>query len=556
MVEDVYRASFPSNLCNSEGVKIFTAYSLISGDTLRNGAIYYFWHGGLFNGGGYYYANPHGPSNPYGAISTVGIYTQLGVCSLTTTTTTSDPYYTYYLTTGLFISLSDACGRYLNTTPRYAVESNPLSITNFYTDTSLLNIYNITGYYGWNTTYNDDSIYSGNISGGTVLISQSCTTGNTTTTTTLTPTTTTTTTTLTPTTTTTTTSPIITTTLAPTTTTTTTLSANTLFAVSQKYIMKSTNDGSTWSIVHTGATTDNYRAISFINPGTGFVFGSADSNKIGGALKTIDSGTTWIDQASNLPAIAADKNFACATKELGTNIYIGANDDTILKYTTSNDTWSISKSGITGWINSLYALNYKNIVGTRSETDLLINNLISTTNSGINWTISTMSGLTDDIVLDDVIFNGNTGFIISSQSDDQTTRVLKSVNSGETWSKVSASVFINEANSGVSHSHTMNSISFPTPGNIFIFGSSDGSVSPVSGKCWASSDSGSTWIDLSSNLPETVNSILSSVFINESIGWVGTDEGKILKTTDGGTNWSEYSTNIATTIMDIYIKRY
>jgi hypothetical protein len=83
-----------------------------------------------------------------------------------------------------------ACEQYILTTKRYAAEEDPSSITNFYTDVNLNHLYDPEdGYYGWNTTYNANPIYTGYICDGEVTNIQSCLT---TTTTTLAPTTTTT----------------------------------------------------------------------------------------------------------------------------------------------------------------------------------------------------------------------------------------------------------------------------------------------------------------------------------------------------------------------------
>lgn len=320
---------------------------------------------------------------------------------------------------------------------------------------------------------------------------------------------------------------------------------NTLFAVSQNKIIKSINGGSTWTTVYTGLESQSFKSISFINNTIGFVFGYSDSEKKGGVLKTVDGGNTWIDQYSNLPTIAANKNFSCSTKQLSDYIYVGGNENIILKYTVSNNTWSAVLTGVVNnWITGLYALNSNGVVGTKYVAQSYLNNLIKTTNGGTNWQNSSMPGLVDDIYFHNVTFNGSTGFIISGQSDDISKRLFKSVDNGQTWTVISTVVF---------STHSMLTVSFPTPSNIFIFGSD---LYAVSGKFWKSLDSGASWIDLSSNLPQSINSIWSSVFIDGNTGWLGTDDGQILYTEDGGLNWTIFSTPVSNGISDIYLIRF
>lgn len=178
---------------------------------------------------------------------------------------------------------------------------------------------------------------------------------------------------------------------------------------------------------------------------------------------------------------------------------------------------------------------------------------MSTTNSGESWSVSTVPDLPiDDITLEAITFNGSTGFIISSQSDDPLSRVFKTTNSGTSWSTLSSSE--------VQGSMIMNTISYPTPTNIFIFGANDYSITGAS--VITSSNGGTIWSDISANLPASGTSITSSVFLDENVGWATMNafesnqniNGYILRTNNGGMSWNKYTTpvtGIGSGIFDI-----
>jgi len=316
----------------------------------------------------------------------------------------------------------------------------------------------------------------------------------------------------------------------------------TLFAVSQEHIIKSNDGGVNWSTVYTGtADVQKFHAIYFISPTTGFVFGNADASKVGAVLKTTDGGNTWVDQAANLPAIAANINFYCVTKESTTVLYVGGSSGVILKYVVATNTWTNPISyGLNNWVSSLYAIDNNTVIGVLQKFQA-INKVIKTTNGGTTWNYSTIT-LTEDQILESVVFNGGVGFITTCQADMPSKRLFKSTDNGSSWLGESSTIFYGGADDA-----NLN-LSMPNINNMFVGGST---YDVIDGRFWSTSNGGTTWNDLSSNLDVAVNSLWSSLFINENIGWVGTGDGEILYTTNGGVNWLLYNTPLKDGIEDI-----
>ena len=84
-------------------------------------------------------------------------------------------------------------------------------------------------------------------------------------------------------------------------------------------------------------------------------------------------------------------------------------------------------------------------------------------------------------------------------------------------------------------------ISMPNSNTVFVCGSDSGSTD---GKFWSTSNTGTTWSNLSSNLGGTVYGVWCTLFIDENVGWLGTNNGDVLYTSNGGITWNTNNTPI------------
>ncbi len=130
-------------------------------------------------------------------------------------------------------------------------------------------------------------------------------------------------------------------------------SASIGFAVAQGgNIFKTTNSGSSWSVVSSGTTT-NLNAIHFTNASYGYIVGDG-----GMILKTSDGGASWVQQSSpttqNLNGVSClDSNIVYAVGEAGT----------IIKTTTGGAYLTVSVAN-----DTIYCNGYANLKAQTAYT--------------------------------------------------------------------------------------------------------------------------------------------------------------------------------------------
>ena len=341
-------------------------------------------------------------------------------------------------------------------------------------------------------------------------------------------------------------------------------------------MMKSTTGGTSW--MQLTAWTSGYgypvvhadhHAIVF-DPVTANVVYAGDD---GGIQKTTDGGSTWTSLNNNL---AVTQFYGGAVFPTGTTYYGGTQDNGHLKF-TSGTSWSEVASGDGGYAaqdQSNSAVAYEEYV------DLAMS---KTTNSGSSWTSCT-SGLTDA---------GSSSlclFIAPFSMDPQNSAILTAgsnkvwftSNSAGSWTQVSpalvdtgivsavtvanaASPFLGFVGTTKGHvykctslvqangtSNTWTNITPPTGNGAYVrrisidpanqqiiyvcySGYNNNGVTP-SRHIFKSTNQGTTWADVSGDLPDVpVHSLLVDNN-NSSTLYIGTETG-VYQSVDGGTNW-------------------
>ena len=187
--------------------------------------------------------------------------------------------------------------------------------------------------------------------------------------------------------------------------------------------------------------------------------------------------------------------------------------------------------GQSGWVwqnplpqgNDLYSV--KVIDGNTAFASGACGTIIKTINSGQNWTIlKTESGYVTKSLY---FFNSNTGWAICTkdyvyQLSSVNSKIIKTTDGGNSWVEVFN--FYNDV---------LYSIEFSSIDTGFVL-----SANTTDGLIYKTTDGGENWNQVFS-IPNC--SPISSHFLNNSVGIIGTSSG-IMKTINGGINWvSKYS---------------
>lgn len=270
------------------------------------------------------------------------------------------------------------------------------------------------------------------------------------------------------------------------------------FAYQIPVIFNTSDGGNNWVFNEIRHPPFIVNSIRFINEATGYI--SAD--RITGAMlmKTTDGGRKW-------DAVFADSvtylQFYGDLKYYSNRLYINSSQG--IKYTTND--------GIT-WINvpipgpSIYA-----IIDTATyycATGAYTNNLLKSTNSGINW-IALSHNYTHGAQWKGVDFiDHNTGYFVG------VSRIMKTTNGSSVFSLYT----------GGSGDEVYNSVEAIDTDYVYIIGQA--------GIIYKSSNGGYTWKLQYSGVTSDLQQIS---FINSETGWIVGNNGVILHTTSGGSQW-------------------
>ena len=259
-----------------------------------------------------------------------------------------------------------------------------------------------------------------------------------------------------------------------------------------------TNGGSTWTLVDTGA--DSWRGIHMVDSSNGFVCSST-----GAVLVTTNGGVSWVTSGTS-PVVLWDI-VAVSTSAVWT---VG-NSDVIQYYNGSS--WAAQTSSTSG--EDLQAVDFVDAnngwaVGTNGA-------ITATTDGGTNWSNQT-SGTSQQ--LQGVSFiSSSVGWAVGFSGT-----IIKTTDGGSNWSAQTSGT-----------SRNLTGVSFVDANN--------GWASGAFGVILKTTDGGTNWVAQTSGLPTSDSASGEAVvrdihFTDTSNGIACAYGGTVLITTDGGATWT------------------
>jgi photosystem II stability/assembly factor-like uncharacterized protein len=212
------------------------------------------------------------------------------------------------------------------------------------------------------------------------------------------------------------------------------------FIVGDSVVLKTTNAGTSWTIVHKNDTMA-YKKAFFTDSNTGYMVGEKGYNQY--VLKTVDGGTTWTSTKIKtnrqlMDILFIDKNNGLITGRYGFDA------------TTSNggDTWEINpetpmllygnEKSFVGAIG--YALGFAGSFGVGdSKTTSMI---FKTTNYGKTWSeLTSATVVSSSNCYHAVSFiDENTGFVWGRSVANGGDSLVSTTDGGKTWSKFKTNI--------------------------------------------------------------------------------------------------------------------
>ena len=353
-------------------------------------------------------------------------------------------------------------------------------------------------------------------------------------------------------------------------------------------MMKSTDGGSSWTQLTAWTSGYGYpvvhadhHAIAFDPTNSNTVYSGND----GGIYKSTDGGSSWISLNNGL---AITQFYGGAVSPTGADYQGGTQDNGHLQFAGSGTDWNMVYGGDGGYA----AIDQSNTNTAYEEYTYL--QMSKTTNNGASWHSCT-TGLSDAA-------NGSACLFIapfSMNPDNSSTiiagsnRVWTTTNSASNWSVVSDTLVPGEHISAVTvvnGSSPYLAFAGTTNGKVFFCASLDPTqgisnawtdITPVGNNgawvrrivvdgsntqhlyaCYSgynndgvspsrhvyySSDQGSSWTDVSGDLPDVpVHSLIVDSNSSQTL-YIGTETG-VYQSDNGGTNWIQESSGMAANV--------
>lgn len=328
-------------------------------------------------------------------------------------------------------------------------------------------------------------------------------------------------------------------------------------------IFKSTDNGATWSPVTPPAMNRHFYGVSFVDANTGWVVG--DGGKI---YKTTNSGTSWTEQTSGTATTLNSVHFVDAN----TGWAVGGS--VALKTTDGGANWAAqtvtggygfnhvtAASATTAWIggNKIFRTtdgstwaeeaNYAvgaiaNVDGTTLWASPTANGtaIYKSTDGGDTWTQETITSRSSPFGL---AVSSDGDRIFASGYTSTSNRNLLSVNAGSSWTTPT----VNAPPAGqLSELHFKNLAVVDESGgdaaNIVIATTTRGAI-------YRSTDSGSTWSQVSTGFAREIMSLTRSPSDPNMVWATIPDSEAILKSVDGGTTWSVLTSDVECNPYDV-----
>lgn len=274
-------------------------------------------------------------------------------------------------------------------------------------------------------------------------------------------------------------------------------SSHILVAGNFGYILKSTDQGSSWSVKNGNGTTNNINDSFFLNQNLGYA--SCDNGVV---LKTTNGGSTWLAQTAGgtqyddwYSIYFTDDLKGWIVGQTGRMRYT-TNGGTTWTYKYLSNSWTLNEL----WLkdqNSGFAVGE---YGTIMKTD----------DGGNSWSKVTLS--TTNTLYGIHFIDSNNGWICG------TGIVIKTTDGGITWNENPLS----------------NPYQYKMFYSLYFMNSSTGWIAGKDGTILKTTDGGTNWTLIDFPSTSDINKIY---FIDANNGFALTSDGAIIKTTDGGNKW-------------------
>ncbi|MCW8813913.1 MAG: T9SS type A sorting domain-containing protein [Chlorobium sp.] len=304
--------------------------------------------------------------------------------------------------------------------------------------------------------------------------------------------------------------------------------------------MRSTNGGATWPIIYGYGGPNqlhvDHHALAFNPTDPSFILNGND----GGINISTDGGVNW----SNPAQIPATQFYEIGLDASNSLAYYGGAQDNGTSRTLDGgiDNWQHIYGGDGFYV--LVDFTNPNIIYAESQ----YGNLGKSTNGGNNFSLATtgISGSEPTNWDTPVIMDPNNNNILYYGTD----YLYRTTNSADNWTKISPK--LTDYTSG-SRLGTITSIAVaPTNSDVIYVGSDDSHV-------WVSSDNGTTWNEISDGLPIRWVSRIAVDPTNENIVYVTFNglkwrdpQSHVFRSTDMGTTWSDISSNLPDAPVDAF----
>ncbi|MCW8824594.1 MAG: T9SS type A sorting domain-containing protein [Ignavibacteriaceae bacterium] len=304
--------------------------------------------------------------------------------------------------------------------------------------------------------------------------------------------------------------------------------------------MRSTNGGATWPIIYGYGGPNqlhvDHHALAFNPTDPSFILNGND----GGINISTDGGVNW----SNPAHIPATQFYEIGLDASNSLAYYGGAQDNGTSRTLDGgiDNWQHIYGGDGFYV--LVDFTNPNIIYAESQ----YGNLGKSTNGGNNFSLATtgISGSEPTNWDTPVIMDPNNNNILYYGTD----YLYRTTNSADNWTKISPK--LTDYTSG-SRLGTITTIAVaPTNSDVIYVGSDDSHV-------WVSSDNGTTWNEISDGLPIRWVSRIAVDPTNENIVYVTFNglkwrdpQSHVFRSTDMGTTWSDISSNLPDAPVDAF----
>lgn len=300
-------------------------------------------------------------------------------------------------------------------------------------------------------------------------------------------------------------------------------SSNTLYCFNDGGVFKSSNNGSTWVKKPNGMITTQFYSIASSKPDTDLMIGGTQDNGV-----FVNDSTNF---TQSWTSVVHGDGFTCIMDPLNPAIwYASEMFNGRIKTTNAGVSYDSVDAGITDptYFFISMAMDPNNNLVLYTGTDV---NLYKSINGGFSWTAITNKPYISSIAIDKI--NSNLVYICNDPAAG-VSYIYLSTDAGATW------VYIGEPGDKI-----MDMESDPqTTGTVYAV---RGSYTPGK-QVYKSNNSGTTWINITGDLPAIpVNTITIDPFNSNHI-YVGTDLGVYL-TTNGGINWNPFNDNLPLVIV-------